>query len=160
MLGDLPGITATERAKVTKTFLISLRLLVKNIISRIPGNKPGSFKSFRETVPSRLRLKGVENQRLSRTLKNCPNCRAQVPLSALLCNSCDHNFLVDVHRHKLLNPPRSNGARRGFGERKAGNLDDTRLKFAVNSARTPVSGDSHDRTGRDLLALQPYCKDR
>ena len=37
-------------------------------------------------------------------LKQCPNCPEQVPISILVCESCDYNFLSEMvgHRHKLL----------------------------------------------------------
>ncbi|HYA28435.1 MAG TPA: hypothetical protein VEI95_06415 [Acidobacteriota bacterium] len=37
-------------------------------------------------------------------LKQCPKCAEQHPLSTLICESCDYNFLSGMvgHRHKLL----------------------------------------------------------
>ena len=39
--------------------------------------------------------------------KNCPNCAEQLPLSVLICNACDYNFLSRMvgGRHRLLPPP-------------------------------------------------------
>jgi ribosomal protein L40E len=35
--------------------------------------------------------------------KKCPQCTAQLPLSALVCDDCDYNFLSSsILRHKLL----------------------------------------------------------
>jgi hypothetical protein len=41
------------------------------------------------------------------TLKKCPKCAEQLPISALVCDSCDYNFLSRTvgHRHKLLPSP-------------------------------------------------------
>jgi ribosomal protein L40E len=41
------------------------------------------------------------------TEKTCPKCAEQLPISALLCEACDYNFLSMsvVHRHKLLPAP-------------------------------------------------------
>jgi hypothetical protein len=41
------------------------------------------------------------------TLKKCPKCAEQLPISALLCDACDYNFLSRTvgHRHKLLPSP-------------------------------------------------------
>jgi hypothetical protein len=41
------------------------------------------------------------------TLKKCPKCAEQLPLSALVCDACDYNFLSRMvgHRHKLLPSP-------------------------------------------------------
>ncbi len=40
-------------------------------------------------------------------LKQCPNCTEQLPLSALLCEVCDYNFLSGMvgHGHRLLPAP-------------------------------------------------------
>jgi len=40
-------------------------------------------------------------------LKKCPNCSEQQPLSALICQPCDYNFLSGMvgHGHKLLASP-------------------------------------------------------
>jgi hypothetical protein len=40
-------------------------------------------------------------------LKKCPKCSDPVPLSALICDACDYNFLSRTvgHRHKLLPAP-------------------------------------------------------
>ena len=40
-------------------------------------------------------------------LKTCPKCATQVPLSTLVCETCDYNFLSGsvVTRHKLLPAP-------------------------------------------------------
>jgi Uncharacterised protein family UPF0547 len=35
--------------------------------------------------------------------KKCPQCTVQLPLSALVCDDCDHNFLSSsILRHRLL----------------------------------------------------------
>jgi Uncharacterised protein family UPF0547 len=37
------------------------------------------------------------------TFKKCPGCSAQLPLSTLVCDACDYNFLSSsILRHKLL----------------------------------------------------------
>ena len=42
-----------------------------------------------------------------RKFKTCPNCDDQLPLSTLVCEACDYNFLSGTFgpRHKLLPPP-------------------------------------------------------
>ena len=52
-------------------------------------------------------------------LKHCPNCPEQVSISALVCESCDYNFLSGRvgHRHKLLphyEPRAHDASRRPF----------------------------------------------
>jgi hypothetical protein len=39
--------------------------------------------------------------------KKCPNCTEQLPLSAVLCDACDYNFLSEMvgHGQKLLPSP-------------------------------------------------------
>lgn len=38
--------------------------------------------------------------------KKCPQCAEQLPLSALVCDACGHNFLASsILRHKLLPAP-------------------------------------------------------
>lgn len=49
--------------------------------------------------------RGLASQRRSMT-KPCPNCAEQLPLAAIICSACDHNFLADrPGRVKLLPPP-------------------------------------------------------
>ena len=42
-------------------------------------------------------------------LKKCPKCAEQLPLSALICDACDYNFISRVvgHGHKLLASPKT-----------------------------------------------------
>jgi|SRR5690349_17782350 hypothetical protein len=89
-----------------------IRLVMTVITTRIAGKKAGFFKSFREAVPSRMRLNIFEKQPLSKLYKSCPNCAAQLPLGALLCGACDYNFIASIasHRYKLLNAPTISGA--------------------------------------------------
>jgi hypothetical protein len=38
--------------------------------------------------------------------KKCPQCSEQLPVSTLVCDACDHNFLASsILRHKLLPAP-------------------------------------------------------
>jgi hypothetical protein len=91
---------------ITKNFL--RHIVMKLIGTKLAGKKPDSFKSVRKTVPSRMRLNFSGKQPLSRMYKNCPNCAAQVPLAALLCDACEHNFIaMPSYRHKLLSPPKT-----------------------------------------------------
>ena len=42
-----------------------------------------------------------------RKFKTCPSCADQLPLSTLVCDACEYNFLSGSisPRHKLLPPP-------------------------------------------------------
>ena len=46
-------------------------------------------------------------------LKKCPKCAGQIPLSALVCDGCDFNFISGFagHRHKMLPAPNEPPAR-------------------------------------------------
>jgi hypothetical protein len=39
--------------------------------------------------------------------KKCPKCDEQLPISTLVCDTCDYNFLAGTvrHRHKMLPAP-------------------------------------------------------
>ena len=40
--------------------------------------------------------------------KKCPQCDEQMPVSTLVCDSCDYNFLASsILRHKMLPAPQS-----------------------------------------------------
>ena len=57
---------------------------------------------IRQRVPGRL----FKSQR-SPLLKECPSCAQQLPLSAIMCDACDYNFLAERpgRRQALLQPP-------------------------------------------------------
>ena len=42
-----------------------------------------------------------------RAFKKCPNCAEQLPLSTLVCDACEYNFLSESNgpKHKLLPAP-------------------------------------------------------
>lgn len=85
-----------------------IRYLIHVKTTRVARKKAGFFKSFSEAVPSSRH--SFQKQPLSRLQKECPNCAAQVPLAALLCDACDYNFIVSPsQRHKLLSPPTISG---------------------------------------------------
>jgi predicted amidophosphoribosyltransferase len=77
-------------------------------VKKYPRNRFESAlaaKSFTEhTVTERF----FPAQRIP-TEKNCPNCTEQLPLSALICDACDYNFLSRSvgGKHKLLAAPES-----------------------------------------------------
>jgi hypothetical protein len=83
--------------------LIFLRL-------RMVNKKSGSpFKYFRAasaTANHGASGRFLEIRRIP-ALKNCPNCAEQLPLSALMCDACDYNFLAAMpgRGQKLLPAP-------------------------------------------------------
>jgi hypothetical protein len=73
------------------------------------GLERGFFKAFltrrlfaNDRDPDRM----FERQHIQ-ALKKCPNCSEQLPLTALICEPCDYNFLSGMvgHGHKLLPSP-------------------------------------------------------
>jgi hypothetical protein len=48
----------------------------------------------------------LQRQRIP-ALKNCPNCAEELPLSAIICETCDYNFLAERpgRSQNLLPPP-------------------------------------------------------
>lgn len=68
-------------------FALILVLLVTRIVKREPFRARGAVTHKRAS--GRL----FERQR-SPEVKPCPNCTKQLPLSAIICNTCDYNFLA------------------------------------------------------------------
>ena len=59
--------------------------------------------TFEKILPERFALR-KEIPVLA--FKKCPQCAEQLPVSALVCDGCDHNFLAgSILRHKLLPAP-------------------------------------------------------
>jgi hypothetical protein len=72
-------------------FLFSgIALTFALLMARIARQKDSLFKRHR--VPA---------------LKKCPKCAEQLPMTALVCEACDYNFLSRTvsHRRKLLLSP-------------------------------------------------------
>jgi Uncharacterised protein family UPF0547 len=77
-------------------YFSAIALILVFLAVRIAKKKYDSlFKSFRtgNTVTNdRPSGRFFERQRIP-ALKKCPNCAEQLPLSALICDACDYNFL-------------------------------------------------------------------
>jgi hypothetical protein len=78
---------------ITAVALI-LVFLAARLVRRTHG---GFLKSFRarRTIAHKRALGRLFNSQRSPVLKPCPNCAAQLPLTAILCDSCDYNFLAE-----------------------------------------------------------------
>jgi len=77
-------------------YLSAIALIVAFLTARMMKKKHGSFfKSFR--ARSSFKNTGVVDRFFESNhipaLKKCPNCPEQLPLSALICDACDYNFL-------------------------------------------------------------------
>jgi hypothetical protein len=87
-------------------FAITLAFVTANIASKKEGSY---FKWFVAgaligiiALPMAIRKKRPDID--PPPSKQCPKCAEQHPLSTLICESCDYNFLSGMvgHRHKLL----------------------------------------------------------
>lgn len=83
-----------------------LVFLTARIVKRKHG---GSFESFqaRSTSTNNCASDRFFERNRMPALKTCPNCAEQLPLSALVCDACDYNFLAarPGRGQKLLPPP-------------------------------------------------------
>jgi hypothetical protein len=78
--------------------MTAVALILVFLAARIVRRKHGGFlQSFRagEAVTNRYALGRLFNSPRIPALKPCPNCAAQLPLSAILCDTCDYNFLAE-----------------------------------------------------------------
>ncbi len=82
----------------------AVALIIILLVARIVKRK--TFRARGTGTHKRASGRLFERQR-SPELKPCPNCAEQVPLSALICNACDYNFLAarPGRGQNLLPPP-------------------------------------------------------
>ena len=90
----------------------AIALILVFLMARMAKKKYGS--SFRSSMPESAITNNFVADRLFASQriaaqKNCPNCAEQLPLSALLCEGCDYNFLSRMvgSKHKMLPSPAS-----------------------------------------------------
>jgi hypothetical protein len=85
---------------------LTLALLAARILRR-KRSVPKSFQAHESFTPKRVAGRLFKSQR-SPVLKQCPSCAQQLPLSALMCDTCDYNFLAERpgRRQVLLPPPK------------------------------------------------------
>jgi hypothetical protein len=84
----------------------AIALTVIALAARIASKKDDSFFQRFLAKASKGTLAKGQKVALS-ALKACPKCAEQLPLSTLVCETCDYNFLSRSvgHRHKLLPAP-------------------------------------------------------
>lgn len=78
-------------------YFSAIALIVVLVTARIVMRKYGSFFKSHPAVSSFKSSSAADRMFAKRripTIKNCPNCAAQLPLSGLICDSCDYNFLA------------------------------------------------------------------
>ena len=84
-------------------------LIFALLAARIVKRKRGVLKFFQAQesfTQKRVAGRLFKSQR-NPVLKPCPSCAEQLPLSAIICGTCDYNFLAERpgRRQALLQPP-------------------------------------------------------
>ena len=86
-----------------------IALIVALLVGRMSSRRASSFfkprmSKVRKAIPTHLFKK--KQAALSAT-KKCPNCTDSLPISALVCEACEYNFLSGTvgFRSKMLPPP-------------------------------------------------------
>jgi hypothetical protein len=91
--------------------MAAVALMLVLLAARRMRRKRRSSKSFGAGhFPGDKRASGVfSKKQRNPLLKPCPNCGERLPLSAILCNSCDYNFLAERpgRGQNLLPPPQA-----------------------------------------------------
>ena len=103
------GSTLLIAEGVDIPFVAIVALIFVLLAVRIAKRRRGGFKSVRgRGNAAKKRASGgfFEGQR-SPARKQCPNCAEQLPLSAIICQACDYNFLAERpgRGQKLLSAP-------------------------------------------------------
>ena len=82
--------------------------LAARIVKRKPRDRFESSLAAKSFTEYSVAERFFPAQRIP-TEKNCPNCAEPLPLSALICEGCDYNFLSRSvgGKHKLLAAPGS-----------------------------------------------------
>ncbi|MGH7887063.1 MAG: hypothetical protein ACREPG_04305 [Candidatus Binatia bacterium] len=105
-LVGMDGITAmiVEESNILHFAAIALMLVL--LAARRAVSFFKSLLAGRRFANDRNPDRIFEQQRFS-ALKKCPGCSEELPLSALMCEACDYNFLSGMvgHGHKLLPSP-------------------------------------------------------
>ena len=88
-------------------YFSAIALIVASLFTRGVKRKYGSIKFFLASIglkKSYANDRMFENLRVS-AFKKCPSCEKQLPLSALLCDACDFNFLAgNLYRSNKMLP--------------------------------------------------------
>ena len=84
---------------------VAMALILALLAARTARNEGAN--SFGRLLPKALRKYRVSTDHLTvLAFKKCPQCAEQLPVSTLVCNGCDYNFLASsILRHKLLSAP-------------------------------------------------------
>jgi hypothetical protein len=107
---EMDGITAMITEGSNILYFTAILLIFVAFTARIVRGRYSSFFSFlavgRWYTNDRAYDRMFERRQIA-ALKKCPNCAEQLPLSAVLCDACDYNFLSEMvgHGQKLLPSP-------------------------------------------------------
>lgn len=84
---------------------IAMAVVIALLIARTLRNQNANI--FEKLTPKLFRKSQLRKKELAiLAFKKCPQCADQLPLSALVCDGCDYNFLAgSILRHKLLPAP-------------------------------------------------------
>jgi hypothetical protein len=96
---------------------LAIALLVAFLTARIASKKDGSFfkwfvaGAFLGIIALPVAI-AIKRRHVLSVLKKCPKCAEQLPLSALVCDACEYNFISRIvgHGHKLLASPKTSGS--------------------------------------------------
>jgi hypothetical protein len=89
LLTDGRALMAAEGLEILPITGVALILVL--LVARIVKRK--TFRTRGTGTHKRASGRLFERQR-SPELKPCPNCAKQLPLSAIICDTCDYNFLA------------------------------------------------------------------
>jgi hypothetical protein len=104
--GSTPMIPGGVDTLHISLIVLTLLFLTLRIVNKKSGRSSKTFRAA--SAPTNHGASGgfLERRRIP-ALKNCPNCAEQLPLSALICDACDYNFLATRpgRGQQLLPPP-------------------------------------------------------
>jgi Uncharacterised protein family UPF0547 len=96
---------------------LAITLILAFLTARIASKKDGSFfkwfvaGAFLGIIALPVAI-AIKRQHVLSVLKKCPKCAEQLPVSALVCDACEYNFISRIvgHGHKLLASPKTSGS--------------------------------------------------
>jgi hypothetical protein len=95
----MDGSTAMLAEHSNFLYVAAVALILVILRARRATRKDtGIFKSvlFWRTLANDRSTDRMFERHHIQALKKCPNCKEQLPLSTLICEACDHNFLTGM----------------------------------------------------------------
>jgi len=106
----MDGSTAMLAEDINLLHFSAIAMILAFLTARRAKREEGGF--FKSLLMGRMFATDRDADRMFerqhiQALKRCPNCTEELPLSALICESCDYNFLSGMvgHGNKLLPSP-------------------------------------------------------